>query len=68
MSREGQTQIQTIIFKTYSILNDIHTCHIKSKITKVLIFEENSQRKVPHITTKSNDKTHQPNGQYLPYS
>ena len=40
----------------------------KSKITKILNFEENSKRKVPHQMAKSNDKTHQTIGQQLSYS
>ena len=38
------------------------------KITKILNSQENSKRKVPHQTEKSNDKTHQTNGQQLSYS
>ena len=41
---------------------------LKSQITKVLNFEENSKRKVPNQMAKSNDKTHQMNGQQLSYS
>lgn len=36
---------------------------VKSKITKLPNSEENSKRKVPNQTAKSNDKTHQTNGQ-----
>ena len=40
----------------------------KSKIPKILNSEENSKRKVPNKMAKSNDKTHQTNGQQLSYS
>ena len=39
----------------------------KSKITKILNSEETSKRKAPKQMVKSNDKTHQTNGQ-LSYS
>ena len=42
--------------------------YVKSKITKILNFEENSKPKVPKQMAKSNDKTHQTNGQQLSYS
>ena len=41
---------------------------LKSKITKILNPEENSKRKVSNQMAKSNDKTHQTNGQQLSYS
>ena len=40
----------------------------KSKITKLLNSEENTKRKVPNQMAKSNDKTHQTNGQQLSHS
>ena len=40
----------------------------KSKITKILNFEENSKWKVPKQMAKSNDKTHQTIGQQLSHS
>ena len=40
----------------------------KKKFTKILNSEENSKRKVPNQMAKSNDKTHQPNGQQMSYS
>ena len=42
--------------------------NVKSKITKRKNSAENSKRKVHNQMTKSNDKTHQTNGQQLPYS
>ena len=41
---------------------------LKGKITKILNSEKNSKRKVPNQMAKSNDKTHQTNGQQLSYS
>ena len=39
---------------------------IKSKITKILNSEENSNRKVPSQMAKSNDKTHLDNNCHIP--
>ena len=40
----------------------------KSKITNILNSEENLKRKVPNQMVKSNNETHQTNGQQLSYS
>ena len=43
---------------------NISVSHLKkSKITKILNSEKNSKCKIPNQMTKSNDKTHQTNGQ-----